>query len=809
MLTTQTFFRNITLLAIVPIFGIPAIAGELCGRVVDPSGAVTPGATVTLHGRGAPSKLTTVADEQGRFCFGALPAGRYLAEASAHDFGGSAAVAVSLGDGGESGLEIPLELAKVSTRVSVTASSSAQSTDEIAKALDTVSASEIERRAEFSIAEALRLIPGVRVQRQGGPGALTNIHIRGMRVVDTSILIDGFRFRDAAAPQGEGTGFLEEMLIVNTDRVEVLRGSGSSLYGSHATGGVLNIATDQGGGPFHGSVEAEGGGLGLFRGAAKIAGGAWDQRLLYSAGATHLNVTEGIDGDDRARTTSGHGYAQYRLNSASTLSGRILATDSFLQVNDSPFAAPDSNLPAAGVVLAVALPRDRLRRLEAGLPVEWGSATFAPSPNDPDNRRASGFISAMATFTQRLNRAASLRAAYQGMSTRRDSRDGPAGIRYEPMFNSSNQFNGRIDIAEARIDIQAGRWQLISAGYEFERENYESITADANPDAAQRVNARSEVTQQSHALFAQDQLRLLRDRLHISVSGRMQIFDLRRPRFSGGPPAYSEVALGSPPNAYTGDGSIAYFIPESGTKFRAHAGNGYRAPSLFERFGSSFFFGFFSPFGDPRLSPERTIGVDAGFDQYFASDRVRVSASWFYTRLQEIIIFDFSGAITPENDPFGRWGGYRNTGGGLVRGVEVSVEATPARSLRINSSYTRTNARDRVSTTLDGSLRPFNVSGHMFTLLAMQRIGPRFDVTFDLMTASSYHFPFFTMTGSRAFRFDGPVKADLVLSYTHPVSDTRSLRFYTRVENVFNHAYYEGGFYTPGIWATAGMKLRF
>ena len=791
------------------MFGFPAIAGELCGRVIDPSGAAVAGASIEIYNRETPARLKTVSSGKGEFCFTGLSGGNYLAEASARGFGGSTVVSATVADSQSEPVVLALQLAKVSTRVSVTATSSAQSTDEISKAVDIVDGNEIERRAEFSIAEALRLVPGVRVRQQGGPGNLTSIHMRGMRSFDTSVLLDGFRLRDASAPQGEATGLLEDLYVVDVERIEVLRGSGSSLYGSHAMGGLLNIVSDHGGGPLHGSVETEGGGLGLFRGAAKVAGGTWKQRLLYSAGASHLNVTKGIDGDDRTRNLTGHAYAQLRLRPSSLVSGRVLASNSFLQLNDSPFAAPDEYLPATGIIPAIALPPEQVSRLEAGLPVEWGRATFAPSANDPDNRRSSTMTSAMGAFTQQFGPYASMRASYQGLVTLRDTRDGPGGSYFEPAFNNSSRYNSRIDIAQARTDIQAGRQQLISAGYEFERERYENTSIDENPDPALQAFAVVTIAQRSHSLFAQDQLRLLRDRLQISVSGRLQAFGLDRPEFQGGLPAYSGVSLGSPPNAYTGDLALAWFTPKTGSKFRAHAGNGYRAPSLFERLGTSFFFGDFSPFGDPRLKPERTISVDGGFDQYFASNRLKVSATYFYTRLQEVIVFDFSGVISPDTDPYGRYGGYRNTGGGIARGFETSVEATPARSLRINSSYTYTNSREKVSSTIDGSLRSFNISDHMFSFLATQQIGPRVDATFDFFAASDYDFPFFTNLGSRAFRFRGPVKGDLVLSYTHPLSDTRSLRVFGRIENLFDQTWYEGGFYTPGIWATAGVKLQF
>ena len=66
---------------------------------------------------------------------------------------------------------------------------------------------------------------------------------------DTAVLIDGLRFRDAAATQGDASGLLEDLIVTDVSRLEVLRGSGSSLYGSNAVGGVVNVVTDEGGGP--------------------------------------------------------------------------------------------------------------------------------------------------------------------------------------------------------------------------------------------------------------------------------------------------------------------------------------------------------------------------------------------------------------------------------------------------------------------------------------------------------------------------------------------------------------------------------
>ena len=328
---------------------------------------------------------------------------------------------------------------------------------------------------------------------------------RGMRPNDTSLLIDGFRLRDAGSPQGDATAFLGDLLLVDTDRIEVLRGSGASLYGTACDRAESSTSSPQAAsqGPTAKSG-AEGGGLGLFRGFAKLSGSALqDQRLRYSLGAAHLNVTSGVDGNDRSRNSVLHGLLQYRIGAATEISGRILANDSFAQLNDTPYAA--ASLPDAAIVPAIA------------------NVTFIPSPDDPDSRRAGGYLSGLFALTHNWSPAVSTRISYQAVTTRRDNRDGPAGTQFEPETNTSDRFDGRLDTMQARTDLHVSR-NWITAGYEWEREAFDSIS--------QPANARLRVHQASHSAFVQDQLQLLDRRLQISFSGRLQEFQLNQPRFS-------------------------------------------------------------------------------------------------------------------------------------------------------------------------------------------------------------------------------------------------------------------------------------
>jgi iron complex outermembrane receptor protein len=807
-------FSTLVLLVLLIAFA-NAVFGQTSGaqitvRVTDPQGAVLPNAKVTLYTRDNRIRIDSVTDSSGVCHFETLGPGEYLIDAGATDFASAATHVVRLERNSNTSLTISLPIAGVSEQVVVTAQATAQPVDEVSKAVSVLNSREIDERDEVEISQALRSVPGLRITQLGGPGSFTSIKTRGLRNEDTAVLIDGFRFRDAAAPQGDASGFLEDLIATNISRVEVLRGSGSSLYGSNAIGGVINLVTDEGGGPFHGSLLGEGGGLGMFRGRAQFGGGARNNTVAYSAGFSHLNISRGIDGQDEARNTSGQGRVVFRLTPTATLSGRIYAANSRLQLNNSPQTV--GAIPSTGIIDAVALSAAELRRFESGVPpslLNVGAANFIPSANDPDNLRKANFFSGALQFTHQPTEAFGYTVSYHGLASHRSGINGPLGVGFQPFGGSDRaDFDGRVHTLSARFDLRARHANFISGGYEFESENFKNPSFPADPAG----NSNVDVTQRSHTFFAQDQLRFIDDRLQISGAFRAQFFRLQQPHFTPAASSpYAGLTFLSPPTAYTGDGSVAYLFRTSGTKVRAHVGNGYRAPSLFERFGAFFdsFFGY-SAAGDPRLEPDRSIAFDAGVDQTLYKNRLRASATYFYTELQKVIIFDFTGLIDPVTDPFGRFGGYVNTNGGIARGVEFSLTATPARTLNISAAYTYTKSLQR-RPQLAGVLRSLGIPDHQFSLVATQRVGRRILINLDLAASSDYLAPIFNPTtfGSRAYRFRGLVKTDLGGSYTLPLGEARSLRFFGYVDNLFDREYFESGFRTPGRTGRAGAAFSF
>jgi vitamin B12 transporter len=775
----------------------------LTGRATDSSGAAVAHASVRLYSRTSTASYATYTDEQGSYTL-SVPPGEYLLEALARGLSlpkSPRTVEIAAPQ------DLPLEMgvAEVNAAVQVTATGTAQSLDETAKAVDIVGRAELDRRGIESAADALWQMPGLRVEQRGGPGTNTTIQIRGLRTFDTAVLIDGMRFRDVGATQGDASSFITDLLLVDTTRIEVLRGAGSSLYGTNAMGGVVNMMTDPGGGKFHGSITADGGGLGEFRGMARFGGAGLSDRLHYSAGAGHQDVTDGVGGYGRYRNTTGNGLMDYTFHPGLVLSARILGTDVYGQLYETATAVPASALPRTGYIPAAALSTSQILLAEHSLPYTIGSGTFIPSLGDPDYFRTAQFLSSLIGLQQQVNPQLSYRLNYQALLSNRDVVNGPLGAGFQPAFRNSNEFNGRIDTLRGQANYAWRTHQLLSGGYEFEREYFDSPSSDANPNPAQRVNSRTQATERSSSFDAQDQIRLWRDRLQISLSGRLQSFTLDKPVFLGTVPVYAGVSAAGPPNAYTADASLAYYSRPTGTKIRSHVGNGYRKPSLYELFGTSFSGSTFTAYGDPRLKPERSIAIDGGVDQYFASDRLRLSATYFYTRLQQVIAFDSSGLINPATDLFGRSSGYRNTGGGIARGVELSGEARPWRALQLRASYTYTNARDKFPEFVDGTLQIPRITPNSFSLVAMQQFGRHVDASFEFLAASDFLY----QLSRRTFVFPGPRQGVFAAGYTRLLAEKISMRIYARVNNVLDQLYYEDGFRTPRRWGVGGVSWSF
>jgi vitamin B12 transporter len=227
-----------------------------------------------------------------------------------------------------------------------------------------VSREQIDEQQQRTVADALREVAGVDIIRSGQPGQQTAAFLRGARGEQTLVLIDGVRVNN---PFNNAFDFAN-LSVDNIDHIEVIRGPQSTLYGSEAIGGVINIVTKQCAGKPTGAVTVEGGSDDSLRAAGSFAG-SFDKLYLSAESSYFTTDNERDNAYDRAWNASGH--ATYQL--LDRLTANLLAT--YLESkagspNDKFTNDPNDFLHNENTLVALTLD---------GQPTEWWAAKLTLS----------------------------------------------------------------------------------------------------------------------------------------------------------------------------------------------------------------------------------------------------------------------------------------------------------------------------------------------------------------------------------------------------------------------------------------------
>ncbi len=190
--------------------------------------------------------------------------------------------------------------------VVVTATRLEEPLEQVPSTVTVVSEEEIQTRQYRTVEEILRSIPGVDVQRSGSLGKLTTVRIRGANPTQIQVLIDGVRVKSPTT----GDFDFGDLTVDNIERIEVVRGPQSTLYGADAIGGVINIITKKGTGKPKFSVSFEGGNFETFRERASLDGtvGKADYALAFSR-----TDTNGQFDNDQYNNTTFSGRVGYQV----------------------------------------------------------------------------------------------------------------------------------------------------------------------------------------------------------------------------------------------------------------------------------------------------------------------------------------------------------------------------------------------------------------------------------------------------------------------------------------------------------------
>jgi len=222
----------------------------------------------------------------------------------------------------------------------VTANRATTAAADVGAAVTVLDQRDIERRQSPFLAELLREVPGVSVNQTGAPGGFTSLRMRGANGFNTLVLIDGVEVSD---PSGTQTSFdFAHLLASEVDRVEVLRGSQSTLYGGDAVGGVVNIITKRGQGPVRQQAQAEAGSFKTARLGYGASGGfngggfAFRFDRLVSSGFSAADQRDGNVENDPVRNTTVHGNVDLDLADNLGLSASLRAVDATFEFDGFP-----------------------------------------------------------------------------------------------------------------------------------------------------------------------------------------------------------------------------------------------------------------------------------------------------------------------------------------------------------------------------------------------------------------------------------------------------------------------------------------
>lgn len=176
----------------------------------------------------------------------------------------------------------------VSEPIVITATRTAQTADETLASVTVITREDIERRQPQTLIELLHGETGLTVTNAGGPGKLSSVFLRGTETDHVLVLIDGVKVGSVTA----GTAAFQDIPVELIERIEIVRGPRSSLYGSEAIGGVIQIFTRRGGGALTPFVQTTVGSHDTFATSLGVSGGG--ARSWFSVAATHTD-TDGIN----------------------------------------------------------------------------------------------------------------------------------------------------------------------------------------------------------------------------------------------------------------------------------------------------------------------------------------------------------------------------------------------------------------------------------------------------------------------------------------------------------------------------------
>jgi len=450
---------------------------------------------------------------------------------------------------------------------------------ETGASITVITEKEIEKSGKTTVADLLNHVPGLTVVRSGSFGGNTAVFVRGAKSENVLVLIDGIRVNDS---MGIGKDFdFANLQAVNIERIEIIRGPQSTLHGSDAVGGVINIITKKGKGKSTIQVSVEAGSYSTFKETLTVSGGT--DEMNYSLGISRTD-SDGFSKAENPPNTSGtlekDGYQN------TTLSSRFGVKLPYRAFLNTSFVYSDSVID-----------------LDDGA-----------YDDDPKYKGYQRNLSARTDFKQELLPWWNHVLAVGYSSTLRKYRDKTDHL--EPVAFDNSWYEGIFRKIEWQHNFPVVSIDTITVGIEYSDETGSSLAhydygfgADQDEfDATRSSNV---------GYYAQNHLKLF-NRLFHTLGMRIddhKEFDTKA--------SYQT--------------SLSFIAPVTDTRLKASYSTGFKAPSLYQLYAPS---GAFGPVGNENLKPEENISYDCGIEQPLLDEIIVLGITYFNNRYKNMIDFE-------------------------------------------------------------------------------------------------------------------------------------------------------------------------
>ncbi|HYE75247.1 MAG TPA: TonB-dependent receptor [Blastocatellia bacterium] len=753
-------------------------SGTIRGNVTDESGAAINQARVRLRTINDFTLRETSTNERGEFSFDNIALGDYKISIEAEGLtqtGGAQTISVTGGQ--NASVTIKLSVAAINDAVIVSATRTETNVTAVPSSTYVVSANDLARSQRVNVFDALRLSPGVTVMQTARRGGVTSLFIRGGESDYTKVLIDGVPANDAG-----GAFDFSDLTTDNAERVELVRGSQSSLYGSDAMSGVLQLVTRRGTSSTpEFEFTGEGGSFGFNRQLARLSGA--NSGFDYSLSFSRLR-TNGRDRNDDYQNRTASANLGYRFREQTAL-------------------------------------RVTLRNENSGAGVPGATARFFPDPDERVRRRR---IATGARLDDQTTQFWHQQFAFTYSENNQESFDPVGQDLTKPntppdTFFAFNDFSFYFKNHQRRrglryqSDLVLPHNNLLSAGVDWEQERavFDSGFSGTSRVAANRTNT---------GFFLQNQF-ALSDRFVLNAGLRVENNRAQVPSSLsailaslGSAPVTGEVGFGT---VVVPKVAFAFTLQRGNenfgaTRVRASYGEGIKEPTMVEAFSPSPFF-----LGNPTLKPERARSFDFGIEQLLVRDRVRIEATYFENRYRNQIAFvgDPSTFGGPIRTPQGLLTNNINNDRARARGLEFAVAVRPIRQLSLSGQYTLVASKiTAIADVIDFvtlKLVPSDELGlslvrrpKHFGSINIAWTGEKFDINLDGFFVGRRR-DIDPVTFSRLVYNDAYAKLDLAGGYRI----TPRVMAFARIENLLNRDYQEVlGYPAYRLNFSAGMRFR-